>query len=141
MTRDETLKVLGILSAFYGQGKSDARMMASAWHALLKEYPYIVAERAVMKYAKHDKREYASFPPPGVICNAIEAEQKVLYGVRNKALKKAEYQELDTTAREWVTEPLYEWMMQQSEDALLNDFDTLKTKIWDKHAPALSDGK
>lgn len=137
MKKAETVQLLAMLSAYYGQGKADAKTMANAWHILLKDYPYIVAERAVIKYVKSDKRDYASFPPPGAVIAVIEAENKILNGVRNKALKKVSYDELSSDAKAWVTEPLYEWMLEQDEEKMTNHFEAIKEQIWGKHKPMM----
>ena len=94
MTQQETVKILMRLSAFYGEGKSDVRIMTEAWHELLQDYPYHVAKRAVMNFAKHDVRDYASFPTPGKIIEAVEAEMGVYNRIFNLALSKAEYEKL-----------------------------------------------
>lgn len=74
MTKQETVKVMAMLSAFYGMGKSNPEAMANAWHLILKDYEFKDAETAVVKYAKQDRRDYAAFPPPGKIVELIEHE-------------------------------------------------------------------
>lgn len=75
MTQTETIKIMAMLSAYYGQGKSDAQIMAKAWHLILKDYPYTLAEKAVIEYAKNDTRDYAAFPAPGAIVRVIKAHE------------------------------------------------------------------
>lgn len=89
MTKTETIKILTILSAFYGQGKSDTEIMANAWHVVIGEYEYYIAERAVYNYVRNDTREYASFPSPGNIIDEIEKESKLYNRMFNQVLNAA----------------------------------------------------
>ena len=107
MKYEESIKILTVLSAFYGEGKADAQIMAVAWHEILKEYPYHVAYRAVMNFAKNDKREYASFPTAGKIIEAIEKEQQVYSQIFNAMLNKRRYSELSEYAQKLITEEAF----------------------------------
>lgn len=84
MTKTETIKIMAMLSAYYGQGKSNAEVMANAWHMILKDYPYSIAEQAVINYARNDRREYASFPSVGAIVQVIEQAQSERKAIANK---------------------------------------------------------
>ena len=107
MNKNETLKILAMLSAYYGQGKSDAQQMASAWHLILKDYSYQDAERAVISFAKSDKRDYATFPAPGVLINQIEETQKKERSMKCAAwiniLNTDEYDQLIEEAKDWFS--------------------------------------
>lgn len=72
MTKEETIKIMAMLGAFYGAGKSNPEIMATAWHLVLEPYDYPIASRAVLEYARNDRREYATFPSVGNIVAAIE---------------------------------------------------------------------
>ena len=74
MTKEETVKILAILGAFYGGGKTDPQAQASAWHAILQKYPYEIAEKAVFNFAENDVRDYATFPAVGKIVQAMREE-------------------------------------------------------------------
>ena len=76
MTYDETVQIMILLGGYYGAGKVDPKMMAQAWYLVLKDYDYRIAQVAVINFAKHDARDYASFPTVGKIVQAIEAESK-----------------------------------------------------------------
>ena len=74
MTKKETIQIMALLGGFYGKGKSNPEIMAEAWYLILADYDYEIASRAVLRYAKNDVREYASFPTVGNIVRAIEQE-------------------------------------------------------------------
>lgn len=76
MTKQETIKILAMLGAFYGGGKTDPQEQANAWHVILQKYPFDIAERAVFKFAENDVRDYATFPAVGKIVKAIREEEK-----------------------------------------------------------------
>ena len=108
MTEKDTVMVLAMLSAFYGEGKSDVRLMAAAWHALLKDYNVAVAQRAVLRFAKNDQREYASFPTAGKIIAAIEEEMGIRRGIFNSIKNRQNYDTLDERYKELIPKDRYE---------------------------------
>ena len=75
MTKKETVRIMSMLGAFYGAGKSNPEIMAEGWHIILEPYEFKHAYNAVLEYAKNDTREYASFPTVGNIVKNIELEQ------------------------------------------------------------------
>lgn len=74
MTKEECVKVLAMLGAFYGGGKTDPVAQVGAWYTILKKYPFNMAERAVIRFAENDVRDYATFPAVGKIVQAIKEE-------------------------------------------------------------------
>ena len=76
MIEQETIKIVAYLGAFYGAGKTNPEVMAVAWHQILKDYDFNVAEKAVFNFAKNDTRDYATFPAVGKIVQAIEDEMR-----------------------------------------------------------------
>lgn len=78
MTKEETIKILALLSAFYAGGKNEPQEQASAWHLIIGKYDYSVAKQAVLNYAENDVRTYASFPAVGVIIAEIKKIQAEL---------------------------------------------------------------
>lgn len=79
MTKEETIMILAMLSAFYGQGKSDPKQMSTAWHLILGKYDYRIAQKAILNFAENDVREYATFPSVGRIVDAIKQEEQREY--------------------------------------------------------------
>lgn len=111
MTKEETVKIMAMLGAFYSGGKNDPRMQAQAWHLILQKYEYIDAEAAVLRFAENDTRDYATFPSVGKIVEAIREETKV----REKPIKEVlrcvtygkSYGELDIEARKLISADEY----------------------------------
>ena len=107
MKKAETLKLLAMLSAFYGQGKADPEQMVSSWHMILKDYSYEEAENAIIAFAKMDCREYATFPAPGVLINQIEETRKKEHSIKCAAwiniLNTDEYDQLIEEAKDWFS--------------------------------------
>ena len=108
MTIQETTQLLAIISAYYGQGKADAKQMAHAWHIILKDYDYLTSERAVIEFAKNDRRDYATFPSVGQIVAAIEKERKLPRLIHNTANMNDLYSSLPDRAKEMITETDFE---------------------------------
>lgn len=133
MTIQETIKIMAMLSAYYGQGKSDAKIMAQAWHLILKDYPYNVAEAAVIKFAKEDNRDYGTFPTPGAIVKSIEAgeaEQKNLINRTFSAmLNEVPYGEMPEEQRAICDQKLYERGLNMDEEELLARQDDFKAEM------------
>ena len=76
MTKEQTIKVLELLNAFYAGGKNDPQQQVIAWHLILQDYDFQDAMNAVLTYARNDRREYAQFPTVGRIIEQIENEQR-----------------------------------------------------------------
>lgn len=120
MTKEECVKIMAMLGAFYSGGKNDPKVQAQAWSLILAEYPYAIAEKAVLHFAKNDKREYATFPTVGAIVSEIEAEQMRI----NKPIKEVvrsisygyEYTQLTDSAKTLISEGAYnEWLNMDAE--------------------------
>lgn len=118
MTKAETIMVMAKLSAFYGQGKADARSMALAWHEILCDYDFAMASRAVTQFAKHDMREYATFPTAGVIVEAIEDEYKLRNRIFNALFQGRYYDELPLRCKELITKDEYTSWSSLEQDSL-----------------------
>lgn len=76
MTKEETIKILAMLNAFYAGGKNDPQQQVVAWHMILGKYEYEAALKAVLRFAENDVREYASFPAVGAIVKLIREEKE-----------------------------------------------------------------
>ena len=74
MTKEETIKIMAMLGAFYSGGKNDPHTQANAWHLILGKYDYDIAEKAVLRFAENDTRDYATFPTVGKRVEAIRKE-------------------------------------------------------------------
>lgn len=76
MTKEETIKIMAMLNAFYAGGKNDPQQQATAWHLVLQKYDYKAAQEAIVLFAENDTREYATFPAVGNIVEKIREVQK-----------------------------------------------------------------
>lgn len=136
MTKTETIKIMAMLSAYYGQGKSNAEIMANAWHLLLKDYPYNVVEQAVLTFARTDRRDYASFPAPALIIKVIEetqAERKALVSrTFNAMLNGRPYDDLTAEQRDMCHRELYEQGLKTDYEELIATQDAWKDAIRNK---------
>lgn len=121
MTREETLKVLAMLNAFYAGDKNDPQQQLAAWHLILQKYDYEIAKKAVINFAENDARQYATFPAVG----AIVAEIRKCEAEMNKPIKEIvravaygyDYTQLSYTARSRISEEAYnEWLAMDAEE-------------------------
>lgn len=121
MTKEETLKILSMLSAFYGQGKSEPKMMLTAWHLILEKYDYAIASKAVLNFAENDRREYATFPAVGSIVEAIKKEtsdqERPLKEIIKAISYGRAYSSLSERAKENISQERYEeWLAIDAEE-------------------------
>ena len=119
MNQEETIKILAMISAFYGQGKADAKAMCKAWHLILQDYDFGVSQQAIVQFAKNDKRDYATFPSVGQIVAAIEKEKKLPRLIHNLASMGELYRNLPDRGKELITEVEFEQIRKMEyEDAI-----------------------
>ena len=121
MTKEETIKILAMLGAFYGGGKADPVAQANAWHAILRKYDYKTAEQAVLNFAENDVRDYATFPAVGKIVQAIRQEDKNRIAPVKEIVRAVsygwQYSQLSDTARLNISEERYnEWLNMNAEE-------------------------
>ena len=121
MTKQETIKIMAILSGFYGGGKSNPEIMAEAWHQILEPYDYEVAYKAVLNYARNDTREYASFPTVGNIVKCIEDEKRKEVAPINEVTRAISYgwhyDQLSKEAQANISEEHYnDWLKMDAEE-------------------------
>lgn len=121
MTKEETIKTLAMLSAFYGNGKADPHIMAEAWHLLLKDFDFCDAEKAVLNYAKSDCRDYAAFPPPGKIVELIKHEANKYNRLFNSLHKGRPYDDLDIELKCLCPPDMYQRGLDLEPEELLNN--------------------
>ena len=115
MTKEETVKIMALLGAFYAGGKNDPKIQAQAWYMILYKYDFEVAKIAVLRYAEHDTRDYATFPAVGCIVDAIKEET----ALREKPIKEVmigvsygtTYDRLSDDAQKLISKEQYEdWL-------------------------------
>lgn len=121
MTKEETIKIMAMLGAFYGAGKSNPEVMAAGWHLILEPYPYESAYKAVLAYAENDTREYASFPSVGNIVVAIKDEMAKEEAPVKEIIRAISYgwnyDQLSAEAKWNISRPHYdEWLKMDAEE-------------------------
>lgn len=121
MTKEEVGKVLALLTAYYGQGRSfDVRQMVEGWYYVIGEYDYNTAKRAVIEFARNDTREYASFPTAGSVRKAIENERNVPNKIFAKIRANTPYERLTQKEKRYITESNYKLAQGMKEEQLLD---------------------
>lgn len=121
MTKEETIKVLAMLNAFYAGGKNDPNQQAAAWYLILQKYSYESAKKAVINFAENDVRQYATFPAVGVIIaeiRKVEAEaEKPIKEIIHRILTGLDYYGLSAEAQKLISEEQYnEWLRINAEE-------------------------
>lgn len=121
MTKEETIKIMAMLGAFYGAGKSNPEVMAEGWYLILKPYEYAMAYKAVLNYAKNDVREYASFPTVGNIVRCIEEEMAKEEAPIKEIVRAVSYgwgyDQLSAEAKQNITQEHYDdWLKMDAEE-------------------------
>ena len=120
MTKEETIKILALLNAFYAGGKNDPKQQAVAWHLVLGKYDYEDAMSAVLRFAENDTRDYATFPAVGKIVEEIRNEsarkrQQITEVIRSVAYGK-DYEDLSDSAKAIIAPSTYEvWLKMDAE--------------------------
>lgn len=120
MTKDETIKILALLNAFYAGGKGDPKQQAIAWHLVLGKYDYNDAMAAVLRFAENDTRDYATFPAVGKIVEEIKAEvirrRQQIGEVMRSVQYGNEYEGLSESAKAIVPKATYDtWLKMDAE--------------------------
>lgn len=121
MTKEETVKIMSMLGAFYSGSKNNAKMQAAAWHKILEKYNFEIAEKAVLNFAENDTREYATFPAVGVIVREIRNQQyleakPIKEVIRSISYGKG-YEDISDDAKRIISEEVYnKWLKVDAEE-------------------------
>ena len=121
MTNEEVIRIMAMLGAFYGAGKSNPEVMADGWSIVLEPYEFRVAYNAVIEFARNDTREYGTFPTVGNIVKYIEAEMSKEQEPINEVVRAIsygwKYDQLSTDARALITNGTYDdWLKMDAEE-------------------------
>lgn len=121
MTREETIKILAMLNAFYAGGKNDPNQQVAAWYLIFQKYDYNAAKQAVINFAENDTRDYATFPACGVIVaeiRKVEAEMdKPIKEIIHRIQMGLDYYGLSIEGQKLISEPQYnEWLKINAEE-------------------------
>lgn len=121
MTKEETVKIMTMLGAFYSGSKNNAKMQAAAWHMVLEKYDFEIAQKAVLNFAENDTREYATFPAVGVIVREIRNQQyleaKPIKEVIRAISYGKGYEDISDDAKRIISEEVYnKWLKVDAEE-------------------------
>lgn len=128
MTKEETVKIMTMLGAFYSGSKNNAKMQAAAWHMVLEKYDFEIAQKAVLNFAENDTREYATFPAVGVIVREIRAQQQLEAKPIKEVIRAISYgkgyEDISDDAKRIISEEVYNrWLKVDAEEfAARSDF-------------------
>ncbi|MEE0897852.1 MAG: replicative helicase loader/inhibitor [Acutalibacteraceae bacterium] len=128
MTREETIKILAMLNAFYAGGKNDPNQQVAAWYLIFQKYDYNAAKQAVINFAENDTRDYATFPACGVIVaeiRKVEAEMdKPIKEIIHRIQMGLDYYGLSVEGQKLILEPQYnEWLKVNAEEFIAHTKD------------------
>ena len=121
MTKSETIDIMAMLEAFYGQGKGNPEIMAEGWFLILEPYDFEVAQKAVLSYARNDTREYGTFPTVGNIVKEIENEMAKEQAPINEIVRAIsygwQYEQLSADAKQLIGYTKYnDWLKMDAEE-------------------------
>lgn len=121
MTKSETIQIMAMLGAFYGAGKSNPEIMAEGWFLILEPYDFEIVRRAVLSFAKHDTREYGTFPTVGNIVKEVENEMAKEQAPINEIVRAVSYgwgyEQLSTDAKQLIGYTKYnDWLKMDAEE-------------------------
>lgn len=121
MTKEQTIKVLQLLNAFYAGGHNDPKKQVTAWYMVLAKYDFEDAMKAVLDFAENDRRDYATFPAVGLIVDRIkkakaDRERSVREVIKNISYGLS-YESLPEPSKVLITEDRYnEWLKVDAEE-------------------------
>lgn len=125
MTKEQTIKVLQLLNAFYAGGHNDPKKQVTAWYMVLAKYDFDDAMKAVLDFAENDRRDYATFPAVGLIVDRIkkakaDRERSVREVIKNISYGLS-YESLPEPSKVLITEDRYnEWLKVDAEEFAQN---------------------
>ena len=121
MTKEQTIKVLQLLNAFYAGGHNDPKKQVTAWYMVLAKYDFEDAMKVVLDFAENDRRDYATFPAVGLIVDRIkkakaDRERSVREVIKNISYGLS-YESLPEPSKVLITEDRYnEWLKVDAEE-------------------------
>ena len=121
MTKEETVKIMTMLGAFYSGSKNNAKMQAAAWHMVLEKYDFEIAQKAVLNFAENDTRDYATFPAVGVIVREIRNQQQLEAKPIKEVIRSISYgkryEDISDDAKQIISKELYnKWLKIDAEE-------------------------
>lgn len=145
MTKAETVKIMAMLEAFYGQGKGNPEVMAEGWYLVLEPYDFEMAYKAVLSYARNDTREYGTFPTVGNIVKYIEEEMAKEQAPVNEIVRAISYgwgyDQLSQNAKTLIGKVHYEEKLKMNAEAFNKQAGEFADSLKDKRKRLTGDVK
>lgn len=145
MSKEETVKIMAMLGAFYGGGKTNPRMQAEAWYLILYKYDYEATKHAVLQFVENDKRDYAQFPGVGKIVDEIKKEQIRTEKPINEVVKAISYGKdyymLSDDAKKLLSEDAYCERLNMNAEMFANHIPSFKSWLRYNQKNLLTDGR
>ena len=121
MTKEETIRLLELLNAYYAGGKNDPKQQAYAWHLIMQKYDFNDAMAAVLRFVENDRRSYGGFPGVGNIVDEIKQEEtrknRIIKHIVHSVQYGKDYDQLDAEARALIPEDSYnKWLRVEPEE-------------------------
>lgn len=121
MTKEETVKIMSMLGALYGEGKSNPKNMAAVWNMIIGKYDFEIAKKAVLNFAENDTREYATFPAVGVIVREIRNQQQLEAKPIKEVIRSISYgkgyEDISDDAKRIISKEVYnKWLKIDAEE-------------------------
>lgn len=121
MIKEETIKIMAMLGAFYDGSKNNPKLQAEAWHLVLGKYDFETAQKAVLNFAENDTREYATFPAVGLIVKEIRMQQQKEARPIKEVIRAISYgkawEDLSDDAKRIISPDVYEkWLKIDAEE-------------------------
>ena len=136
MTKEQTIKILQLLNAFYAGGKNDPKEQVTAWHLILGGYDFEDAMNAVLHFAKNDARDYATFPAVGKIVKEIESIEQCRKSKVNEIIVGVSYgrtyDQLSIDAKLLISKKTYDDWLNMDAEVFATKAGTLKQVLLQK---------
>lgn len=112
MNKKETAEIVKLMNAYFrNTGSATVATLIDAWHEALKDEDFHRTRKAVVRFAKNDRRDYPTWPAVGQIIAAIAEEKKAEDRPANLAynaiFEGRDYEELPQEVRDRLAPEIY----------------------------------
>ena len=134
MTKKETAEIVKLMNAYFRRtGSATVGTMIDAWHEALKDQDFARTRRAVVQFAKNDRRDYPTWPAVGQIIAAIEDEKKTenrpVMMAYSGLCKGSDYESLPREVRDRLTPEKYAEFMRLDAEAVVARGKEVRAKL------------
>lgn len=124
MNKKETAKIVKLMNAYFrNTGTATVATLIDAWHEALKDEDFHRTQKAVVRFAKNDRRDYPTWPAVGQIIAAIaeekKAEDRPINLAFNAIFEGRDYEELPQEVRDRLAPEKYQALQKLDPDILV----------------------